>query len=123
MKERSSFKNVEVQVDLIEFDEEGIHYVYSPAFDLIGYGKTGEEARGSWQLILEEYFCYALNKNTLIEDLQNHGWALEKKKNYFTPPTLGWMLQNNEQMAEVYNKHNFTKTTQPIAVPLQTADA
>src|SRR5688572_28362783 len=100
MKERSRFSgslinkkhnsNIEVNVDLIEYEEAGIFYVYSPAFDLVGYGKSAAEARKSWEIVLEEYFTYTLNKKTLIKDLESRGWKI-KKKTQFKSPSLSWM--------------------------------
>lgn len=130
MKERSRFlgkifneehnSNIEVKVDLIEYEENGIYYVYSPAFDLVGYGKTAIKARESWQIVLEEYFSYTLNKKTLIKDLESRGWTI-KKKRQFTSPSLTWMLQNNDQLSDIYNNHNFQKITKPVLVPLALA--
>lgn len=109
-------QNIEVTVDIIEYQEEDIFYVYSPALDLIGYGQNDQEARQSWEVILEEYLDYALNKKTLIKDLQSRGWVVKGKKQ-FKPPTFSWMLQHNEQLTDMYNKHNFHKTSRPISVP------
>lgn len=130
MKERSRFlgkifneehnSNIEVKVDLIEYEENSIYYVYSPAFDLVGYGKTAVEARESWQIVLEEYFSYTLNKKTLIKDLESRGWKIKKKKE-FTSPSFTWMLQNNDQLSDIYNNHNFQKITKPVLVPLALA--
>ncbi len=127
MKENSRFlgnyfnkahnKNIEVKIDLVEYKEDGIYYVYSPAFDLIGYGKSTKEARESWEVVLEEYFSYTLNKKTLIKDLQSRGWIIKTKKQ-FSSPSFTWMLQNNDQLSEIYNNYNFQKITKPISVPL-----
>ena len=53
---------IEVKVDLVEFEDDDIHYVYSPALELIGYGNTHEEAKESWNTVLEEYFQYGIEK-------------------------------------------------------------
>jgi len=127
MKELSRFKgmlsnsnkpNIMVSVDVIEYSEDKMFFSYSPALDLIGYGKSKQEARESWETVLEEYLTYAVNKKTLIKDLQSKGWQVKKNKRDFKPPTFSWMLQNNKDLADVYDKHNFQKTTQPISVPL-----
>jgi predicted RNase H-like HicB family nuclease len=133
MKERKSYsgkyvggkdsQQVELKVDVVEYEENGIFYVYSPALDLIGYGKSRQEAGQSWEIVLEEYLNYTLNKNTLIKDLQNMGWNIKKSKKQFTPPTFSWMLQNNEQLTEMYNNHDFQKTTKPITLPLPQVSA
>lgn len=87
MKEKNIFSGglVEVKVDLIEFEDDNICYVYSPAFELIGYGNTNEEAKESWKIILEEYLQYALDKKTLIKDLENHGWNIKENNAKFIP--------------------------------------
>ena len=122
LSDPNNTQNIEVNIDLIEYDEDGIFYVYSPAFDLVGYGKTQGEARESWETVLAEYFKYTSNKKIFVKDLQDRGWVIKKKKQYISPG-ISWMLQNNEQLSEVYNNHDFRKTTKPIAVPLQEACA
>lgn len=121
MKEKNAFSGdlVEVKVDLIEFEEDNICYVYSPAFELIGYGHTDEEAKESWKIVLEEYFQYARDKKTLLKDLEDHGWNIKQNNIELTPPTFSWMLEHNDQLSEVYNNHNFKKITSPIQFPLQ----
>lgn len=116
-------KRVKCNIDLILYEEETLHYVYSPALDLIGYGKTTEEALQSWEVAMEEYVRYGLENNTLIKDLQNHGWSIEKQQNQLQPPTFSWLLQHNDQLSEVYDKHSFQKTSTAISVPLQTTFA
>ncbi len=127
MKEHSKFlgklssktqrKTVEIKVDIIEYDEEEIYYIYSPALDLIGYGDTLPAARESWELVLAEYVQYALNKKTLFKDLESRGWQV-KKKNFVQPPTFSWLLENYEGLSDIYNRHDFKKTTRPITMPL-----
>gem|GEM_PF-1268150 len=39
-----------------------VNYIaYSPALDLSGYGKTEEEARDSFNIVLKGHFDYAIN--------------------------------------------------------------
>jgi predicted RNase H-like HicB family nuclease len=130
MKERSHFRgkfinkstqSVEVRMDLIEYEENNIYFVYSPALDLIGYGTTQQEARESWQTVLEEYFTYTLNKKTLVKDLESRGWTVKHNKKQFTPPTFSWMVLNNQQLKEVYDNHNFKKVSEPISMPFANA--
>ena len=109
-------KQIEVYVDLIEYLEDAVYFVYSPALDLVGYGKTHGEARQSWETVLEEYVSYTMNKNTLIKDLQSRGWSVKGKK--VKSPSLTWMLENNSDLSNVYNKHDFSKRRQPVSLPI-----
>ena len=110
-------KNIEVNVDLIEYSENDIYYVYSPALDLVGYGKNHAEARASWETVLGEYIGYTLNKNTLTKDLVSRGWKVKRNK-IVTPPSFTWMLENNSDLTNVYNKHDFSKRSQPVSLPV-----
>jgi hypothetical protein len=117
-KGNSQDVTVKVNLDMIEYLEEGIFYSYSPALDLVGYGHSESEARQSWELVLEEYLKYTLNKNTLIKDLESRGWRVARNKKTFTPPTFSWMLQNNSDLTSVYDKHDFHKTSRPVSIPV-----
>jgi len=106
---------LEITLDTIEFKEGDIFYFYAPALDILGYGNTQQEAKNSWEVMMKEYFAYSLKKNTFVQDLQRHGWTVQKK--HLIPPNLSWILQNNDQASEVYNNHNFTKTSRPVKMP------
>ena len=56
------------------FKEEDTFISYCPALDLSGYGLTETEAKESFAQTLGMYIEYCLNKNTLVKDLQKHGW-------------------------------------------------
>ena len=108
---------VGVQIDLIKFEEDNLQYVYSPALELLGYGNSGQEAKESWETVLQEYLNYATSKKTLQQDLEDHGWII--RDNELKPPVFTWMLQNNQQLSEVYNNHNFKKTSVRIEFPIE----
>lgn len=113
-------KSITLRIDILEYGEDGIFYVYCPALELIGYGKSVEEARNSWETVLEEYVSYTVNKNTLAEDLKRHGWITKmnsKKKKEFIPPTFTWIVQNNQQAKDVYNEYEFSKRTTSVNLP------
>lgn len=114
---KSKRQTINVSLDIIEFQEDNLFYSYSPALDLMGYGNNSQEARESWEVVLEAYIGYAMNKGTLLEDMQKHGWIVKSKHKPFTPPTFSWMLQNNSNLSEMYNKHNFNKVSLPVSMP------
>ena len=105
---KTANRKVDVKVDLIEFQEDNVWFAFSPALDLIGYGENQIEARKSWEVILQEYITYAINKKTLTKDLQHRGWQIRNNKTVFKPPTFSWMLQNNSQLKDVFNNLGLT---------------
>ncbi len=128
MKKRSRFhgnlvnkdqgKHVDVNVDIIEYLEDGVFFLYSPALDLVGYGMSEEEARQSWEVVLGEYVSYTMNKKTLIKDLRSRGWKVKRKDFLVTPPSLTWMLENNSELTKVYNNYNFSKRSHQVSLPV-----
>lgn len=110
-------KTVKVNLDIIEYQEDGSYIAFSPALDLVGYGSTIKEARESWQTVLEEYFRYTLNKKTLQKDLINRGWKMAKKTSHFTPPSFSWIVQNHKEVKDIYDNHAFRKRSTNVAIP------
>jgi hypothetical protein len=107
---------INIEVEVIEYQDKNLFYAYTPSLSLVGYGNTVEEARKSWEVVLEEYFRYTTNKQTLVQDLENHGWQVSK--NNVNPPSIAWLLQNNQQVSEVYDNHNFYKNSRPVKMDL-----
>lgn len=110
-------KTVNVNLDIIEYQEDGTYIAFSPALDLTGYGTTLKEARESWETVLEEYFRYTLNKKTLHQDLVKRGWKVQNKKTHFTPPTFSWIVQNHKEVKDIYDNHAFRKRSTNVQIP------
>ena len=109
---------VNCKLPLIIFEEDGCHVFYCPALDLSGYGKTESEASNSFNEVLSEYFRYTTNKGTLANDLTNHGWTIKRSlKKKAIPPTLGTLLETNEDFSRIFNQHDFRKTEKEISLP------
>src|SRR5690606_12685103 len=89
-------KNVELEVSIFLWEEDFIFYVYAPALDLTGYGLSREEARQSFETVLEEFLVYTHNKKTIFKELENLGWAVNKKKKRVISPDFEDMLAENE---------------------------
>ena len=67
-------KSVNVILGMYLFKEGKSFIVYCPALDLSAYGDTENDAKQSFISIFEMTLKYMLNKNTIKEDLINHGW-------------------------------------------------
>ncbi len=80
--------NLKISIELFIWEEDGDHYVYSPALDLIGSGDSEEEAKESFRIVLEEYVRYTHNKGTLFDDLEDHGWFINRKKRKVKAPSI-----------------------------------
>ena len=107
---------INVKLSLIEFEENGLHFVYSPALDLTGYGKTEEEAKESYNLAMEEFIKYTTNKETVYQELERLGWTISKKKKV-KAPSLSALLQSRSYLEEIFTERDFRKTDESVSIP------
>jgi len=104
-------KNVELNVSIFLWEEDSIFYVYAPALDLTGYGLNKEEARESFETILHEFIVYTHNKKTIFKELENLGWAVNKRKKRIISPDFEDMLSENEHFKHLYKSKDLTRDT------------
>ena len=107
---------INVKLSLIEFEEEGLHFVYSPALDLTGYGKTEEEAKKSYNLAMEEFLKYTSSKETTLQILEQLGWTVSNKKKV-TAPSLSALIQSRSYLEEIFSEKKFRKSDENVAIP------
>jgi hypothetical protein len=119
-----SFSNKKAKVNLtvgvFQFEEDGNTIIYSPAFDLSGYGKNEKEAKVSFELTLDEFIDYTIKKKTIVKELTRLGWKVkfsDKKKRNIKGPELADLITKNDYLAEILNEKQFTKFDKVVSVP------
>lgn len=114
----SGKNKIECKLPLIVFEEDNCIITFCPALDLSGYGATEVEANHSFEETLSEYFRYTVNKKTLAEDLKKLGWKIRKNLHKDPiPPSMGDLLENNEDFKRIFNTHDFHKRNTIINIP------
>lgn len=105
-----------VGLSLVEFEEENVTIVYSPALDLSGYGYSQEEAKQSFSEALNEFFRYTNNKNTLDKVLKDLGWAVRgsKKKPKFNPPKDSDLVSLNPLYNDIVNTKSYKVSREDV---------
>jgi hypothetical protein len=106
----------DVELAVIEFKENGLYFVYSPALDITGYGKTKSEAKASYRLTVEEFLRYTYNKRTLVKELERLGWSVSKKKEV-SVPKLSALIQKRSYLEEILTEKKFNKTDERLTLP------
>ncbi len=112
-------KNVEVNVSIFLWDEDSVFYVYSPALDITGYGLNKEEARESFETILHEFILYTQNKKTIFKELENLGWAVNKRKKRVISPEFEDMLSENEHFKHLYKSKDLVRDSSNVNLELE----
>ncbi|HYM20378.1 MAG TPA: hypothetical protein VEW28_05160 [Candidatus Kapabacteria bacterium] len=109
---------IETNLNLISFQEDGNHIVYSAAMDMSGYGKTEQEAIESFKLALEEFVRYTMAKNTIFKELARLGWNVSgKEKKTAHPPSFETLQEKNPEFKHMIESVPHTVIRQPMRIP------
>jgi len=110
-------QTVKLDVPIVLFEEDNIHYAYIPSFDLLGYGTTPEEARESMTIVLDEFLRYSLNKNTFFIELKRLGWIIKSKRKPMKAPQMSEMINTNEQLRDIINHKKYSTSNHSVNMP------
>jgi hypothetical protein len=103
-------------LSLIEFMEENITIVYSPALDLSGYGTNEIEAKNSFTIALDEFFKYTSNKKTIDKVLIGLGWSKKgsKANPKFNPPKDSDLISSNSLYNDIVNTKSYKVSREEV---------
>jgi hypothetical protein len=98
-----------VGLSLIEFNEDDVTVIYSPALNISGYGYNPDEAKNSFNIALHEFLRYTNNKKTFDIVLKELGWTIKggKKKPKIEAPLNSDLIANNPLYNEIINSKNY----------------
>lgn len=108
---------VEINVQVLVFEEDGIYFSFLPALDLTGYGNNQPEAMESLKIVLDEFLRYTLNKNTLSIELQRLGWTATKKNKPIHAPAMSDLINSNDQLKDIVNSKQYSTSNYQVQVP------
>jgi len=114
-KYRTKQKKVDFNLPVIKFEEDKVFFLYSPALDLTGYGKSEAEAQTSFEETLEQFLDYTINKKTLAAELKKLGWKISKTA--MKSPSLTNMLMVNKYLAEIFEEKEYSKFDRTVSIP------
>lgn len=99
----------QVGLSLIEFNENDVTIVYSPALNISGYGYNSDEAKNSFYIAIHEFFQYTNNKKTFDKVLKELGWTFKggKKKSKIEAPLNSDLIAKNPLYNEIINSKNY----------------
>ncbi len=109
---------VKVGLTLILWEENDIHFQYSPELDLTGYGKSASEAHSSFEQTLNDFISYTLNKDTLFDELERLGWTTNKKKKRLRAPEEEQLLQDNETYKDLLSMPGTKRSLTSLSISL-----
>lgn len=109
-----------IGLSLVEFNENGVVIIYSPALDLSGYGDTEEDAKQSFEEALQEFIRYTTNKKTFDAALKALGWSVlgSKKKPKYSPPKDSDMVSTNSLYSDIVNNKSYKVSREEVEFSL-----
>jgi hypothetical protein len=110
-------KEIEVNLAMILFEEDGSKILYCPALDISGYGIDESAAFDSFKTTMSEFFTYTIRKGMLLSELSHLGWKVKRKGKPMTPPTMQQLLERNDNFSRIFNNFPFRKFDQPVTFP------
>ena len=87
--------------------ENKVHFVYSPHLGLTGYGNNIEEAKNSFEIVLEDFVDYTTKKKTMGKILSDLGWVMKgsaKMPKKILAPSITTIIKDNEYVSEIFDK-------------------
>ena len=103
---------VDAKLDVFIYENDGFKIAYAPALDLMGYGKSIDDAKSSFEIVVEDFFETSLQRGTLREYLIGHGWTKEARKVEFLSPNA-WDIMDNKLLQDIFSL-DFEKQTVPV---------
>lgn len=106
---------VEANLDVYMYMNDDCIIAYAPALDLMGYGKTVDEAKSSFEIVLQDFFEFSFKNNTFEKYLLKHGWTRKSSPQSFVPPQLGDMIGTNKKLKDIFAR-NYSKESLPVSM-------
>lgn len=105
-----------IGLSLVEFEEDNVTIIYSPALDLSGYGYSQIEAKQSFSETLQEFFRYTNSKKTLDKVLKELGWSIKgsKKNPKFNPPKDSDLVSKNPLFNDIVNNKSYKVSREQV---------
>ena len=114
----SGNKKVSVNLQMFSFKDGDMFILYCPALDLSSYGMTEDDAKDSFEQVLETTITYWINKNTLKKDLLKHGWEIKStKQRKIKAPSFEKLFSKSAALRDILNNKEFKKFDKNIGLP------
>ena len=104
---------IEAKLDVYIYKNDGFQIAYSPALDLMGYGRTIKDAKASFEIVVEDFFDCAIKNGKLDEYLLTHAWVANQTRLGFVPPKNPQLIKSNKKFQDIFN-YDFRKLSVPV---------
>ncbi len=108
---------VDVGLSVFRTEEDGRKIVYSPSLNIVGYGKTTEEADSDFDFCLKEFISRAVQEGYLDREMKKLGWMKNSREseNYLLSPSLLEILPKDEIFQDIFNNCAYDKSNRLLS--------
>ena len=103
-------------IEFYIFQEEGSYIAYCPALDLSTCAATYNEAISNFYEAFQLYIECCVESGTLYEDLDEHGWKLQKSN--ITPPKFTVLMKKPEMKKLMNSNISYERVVTPARIPV-----
>ena len=108
--------SLETALSIFRFEENGSKIVYAPSLNVIGYGKTYDEADSDFEFCLSEFFRSTMSNGSFEREMEKLGWRMDKQ--LMTAPTMQELLPRDAIFLEMFNNLNYRKQNRSMSLSL-----
>lgn len=111
---QKSRNSVNVNIEVVLFEEDGMWVAYCPALELSSYGDDENDAKQAFEEAMAIFLSETDRKGTLERYLLKLGWQLQQKpKPVYNPPAISLLREQKllRRKSHIYNE----KVTIPVA--------
>ncbi len=105
---------VQANLDVYVYMNDGFMIAYAPALDLMGYGKTDEDAKASFEIVFQDFLDYSFKNNTFEKYLLKHGWTAKRSPASYVPPTPVELIEKNKKLQDIFAL-DYSKQALPVS--------
>lgn len=105
-------------IDFFVFVEDGIYISYCPALDISASGSNFNEAVSNFYECFQLHIECCVENNTLIQDLELHGWKVNKVS--IIPPKFTFLMRTPTMKHLIDNNIGFERISTPVRMPMFT---
>lgn len=105
---------IQVGLEILTWEEDGVYFVYAPSLDLTGYNSTKEGAKKSFEDTLDDTLLYMERKSSLFDELERLGWTVNRKKMRVNSPDIEELMRDNSEIRDILNRPDVQKESHNV---------
>lgn len=105
---------IQIGLEILTWQEDGVFFVYAPSLDLTGYDTTKEGAHAAFENTLDDTLLYMDRKGSLFDELERLGWTVNRKRKRVNAPHIDDLKKDNSEIEDLLNRSDVVKESHEV---------